>query len=118
MTHEATLHPIVAQLQPSPAQLPAITTRTQDVVVTAGAGTGKTRTLVARYLALVSEGVPLRAIVAITFTQKAAREMRNRVRQAVQDYLAQAALDPAERRHWQGIYAQLDAARISTIHSL
>lgn len=118
MAHEATLHPIVAQLQPSPAQLPAITTRTQDVVVTAGAGTGKTRTLVARYLALVSEGVPLRAIVAITFTQKAAREMRNRVRQAVQDYLAQAALDPAERRHWQGIYAQLDAARISTIHSL
>ncbi|MBN1580148.1 MAG: UvrD-helicase domain-containing protein, partial [Anaerolineae bacterium] len=41
------------------------------IVVTAGAGSGKTRTLVGRYLALLDAGVPLRSIAAITFTEKA-----------------------------------------------
>ena len=112
------LHPIVSGLSPSPEQEPAILERGRDVVVTAGAGTGKTRTLVARYLALLSEGLPLRRIVAITFTQKAAREMRNRVREAVRTYIGDPALPEAERDRWQTRYSQLDAARISTIHSL
>ena len=113
-----TLHPIVAQVSPSPEQEPAIQARARDVVVTAGAGTGKTRTLVARYLALLAEGVPLRAVVAITFTRKAAREMRNRVRDEVRRYLDRSNLDAPERQRWQEIYRQLDAARIGTIHSL
>ncbi|MEA1976316.1 MAG: UvrD-helicase domain-containing protein, partial [Chloroflexota bacterium] len=57
----------------------------KDVIVTAGAGTGKTRTLVARYVRLLEEGKSPRRVVAITFTEKAAREMRNRVRKAVSD---------------------------------
>ena len=48
------LHPIVVQMSPSPEQEPAIGERGRDVVVTAGAGTGKTRTLVARYLSLLA----------------------------------------------------------------
>jgi ATP-dependent helicase/nuclease subunit A len=106
-------------VSPSPEQGPAVVARDRDVVVTAGAGTGKTRTLVARYLSLLAEGgVPLRAIVAITFTRKAAREMRNRVRDEIRRYLATPNLDPAEYSHWQDLYRQLDAARIGTIHSL
>ena len=66
----------------------------RNIAVTAGAGTGKTRTLVARYLSLLADGRPLRAVVAITFTRKAAREMRNRVRAEVQRYLAQGDLAP------------------------
>ncbi len=112
------LHPIVAQLTPNPEQLPAIRARGGDVVVTAGAGTGKTRTLVARYLSLLAEGKPLRSIVAITFTRKAAREMRNRVRAEVRRYVAHGELGPRERERWQAAYAGLDAARIGTIHSL
>ncbi|MGA9348020.1 MAG: UvrD-helicase domain-containing protein [Anaerolineae bacterium] len=112
------LHPIVAQMHPSPEQEPAIRERGRDVVVTAGAGTGKTRTLVARYLSLLAEGLPLRAIVAVTFTKKAAREMRNRVREEVRKYLEWADLSPEERDRWQAVYAALDAARIGTIHSL
>jgi ATP-dependent helicase/nuclease subunit A len=112
------LHPIVDQLSPSPEQRPPILARGSDVVVTAGAGTGKTRTLVARYLALLVDGLPLRAIVAITFTKKAAREMRNRVREEVRRYLERDTLAPDERERWRAIYAQLDAARIGTIHSL
>ena len=89
-----------------------------DVAVTAGAGTGKTRTLVARYLALLAADRPLRQIVAITFTRKAAREMRNRVRREIAAYLAQPGLAAAERQRWQAHFNGLDAARIGTIHNL
>ena len=120
------LHPIVAQMRPSPEQEPAILERGRDVVVTAGAGTGKTCTLVARYLSLLAEGLLLRSIVAITFTKKAAREMRNRVREEVRKHLERTDLSPelrpelgeGERERWQALYAELDAARIGTIHSL
>ncbi|UCG25878.1 MAG: UvrD-helicase domain-containing protein, partial [Chloroflexota bacterium] len=112
------MQPIVAQVSPNDEQRPAVLDRGRDVVVTAGAGTGKTRTLVARYLSLLAEGVPLRAIVAITFTRKAAREMRNRIRAELQTFLAGADLSGAERQRWDALYGQLDAARIGTIHNL
>ncbi len=112
------LHPIVQQMEPSPEQMPAIVARGCDVVVTAGAGTGKTRTLVARYLSLLADGLPLRSVVAITFTRKAAREMRNRVRAAVLRYLERPDLPEAELNRWRGVYRELDAARIGTIHNL
>ncbi len=109
------LHPIVLQLSPSAEQLPAIIARDVDVAVTAGAGTGKTRTLVARYLSLLADGVPLRQIIAITFTEKAAREMRNRVRVELERFLQ---AEPDDRARWLTYQRQLDAARINTIHSL
>jgi ATP-dependent helicase/nuclease subunit A len=112
------VHPIAAQMSPSPEQAPAVAERGRDVVVTAGAGTGKTRTLVARYLSLLAERLPLRSVVAITFTNKAAREMRNRVREEVRVYLERADLPAEERDRWQDLYTALDAARIGTIHSL
>jgi len=112
------MHPIVAALQPSAEQAPAITTRGRDVVVTAGAGAGKTLTLVARYLALLADGLPLRSVIAITFTEKAAREMRNRVRDEVRRHLETPALARAEYERWSAVYTGLDAARISTIHGL
>ncbi|MCK5793322.1 MAG: UvrD-helicase domain-containing protein [Anaerolineales bacterium] len=109
---------ILNQLDPSPEQTKPILQRDQDIVVSAGAGTGKTRTLVARYLSLLEENVPLREIVAITFTKKAAREMRNRIREEVRIYLHRPDLREDEQRYWRDIYENLDAARISTIHSL
>ena len=112
------MHPLISQMEPNEEQRPAILARGQDVVVTAGAGTGKTRTLVARYLSLLAEGLPLRSIVAITFTRKAAREMRNRVRAVMDQYLSRSDLSDTERRRWQSLYQELDAARIGTIHYL
>ena len=112
------LHPIVQQMEPSAEQLGPVVTRDLDVVVTAGAGTGKTRTLVARFLSLLAEGEPLRSIAAITFTVKAAREMRNRLREEIRRYLERSDLEGAERERWSALYGELDAARVSTIHSL
>lgn len=113
----ARLAPINNLELPSQEQLPAVTARGRDVAVVAGAGSGKTRTLVARYLQLLADGVPLRRIVAITFTIKAAREMRNRVREQIGRYVAELD-DSQERRDWRDHLAQMDGARISTIHSL
>ena len=50
-----------------------------NIVLEASAGTGKTRVLVDRYVNLVRAGVEPRHILAITFTRKAAAEMRERI---------------------------------------
>jgi len=102
----------------SPEQEPAVASRGRDMAVTAGAGTGKTRTLVARYLALLAEGLELPSLLAVTFTRKAAREMRNRVRDEVRRYQQRPDLAEDERQHWRDLYSRLDAARIDTIHGL
>lgn len=99
-------------------QREAVLERGRDVVVTAGAGSGKTYTLVARYTSLLAEGIPPRQIAAITFTKKAALEMRSRVRDALLTMQAQSVDDLAERQKWADLSAQMDAARIGTIHSL
>ncbi len=97
-------------------QAVAAAERKRDVAVTAGAGSGKTRTLVGRYLPLLAECGSPRRVLAITFTEKAAREMRNRIRIEIRRQIEGAA-EP-ERTFWGGLEAQMDAARIGTIHSL
>lgn len=98
-------------------QRQAASERARNTIVTAGAGSGKTRTLVARYLGLLSEGLLPRQVVAVTFTEKAAREMRSRTRKELHKLLLQAR-SPEERLSWVGLDAQMDSARIGTIHSL
>lgn len=108
---------VLGNFQLTQKQKEAALTRDCDIVVTAGAGSGKTSTLVARYVSLLADGYPLRSIIAITFTDKAAREMRSRVRLTLMK-LASQANTIEERRFWGAINAEMDSARISTIHSL
>ena len=55
-----------------------------NVTLEASAGTGKTRTLVDRYIRLIEAGAAPRNILAITFTRKAAGEMKYRIIQELQ----------------------------------
>ena len=97
-------------------QTDAVQSRHNAIVVTAGAGSGKTRTLVGRYLALLESDLPLRSIVAITFTEKAAREMRTRIRSTIENWLDRC--EEAQQARWEAAFAALDGARIGTIHAL
>ena len=89
----------------TPEQLEVVTARGGDVLVTAGAGSGKTRVLVERYLALLNE-CTIPELVAVTFTDAAATEMRQRVRRAVM-----------ERPELAAHRSTLDEASIGTIHA-
>jgi len=106
---------ILTSLTLTSTQRQAATLRNTPVVVTAGAGSGKTRALVGRYLGLLEDGLPLRSIIAITFTDKAAREMRTRIRKQIGEWVM---MDAPNKERWQAALADLDAARIGTIHSL
>lgn len=101
---------------PTPQQQTAIQTLDRALVVEAGAGTGKTWVLVARYLEQLAQHPewPMQSIVAITFTEKAAREMRNRIREAVEE----RARAEGGQGYWQERRRQLDQIQVSTIHSL
>jgi ATP-dependent helicase/nuclease subunit A len=104
----------------TPEQTAAITAHDRNLIVTAGAGSGKTRVLVARFMDRLrsSRAWTLPSVVAITFTEKAAREMRDRVRAAIADEIRAAAGDQAALDGWLEHQAALTRARIGTIHAL
>ncbi len=108
---------ILSLFQLTDDQYSAATARDVAISVTAGAGSGKTRALAGRFLALLEAGLPLRSLVAITFTDKAAREMRNRIRAITTSWLANEGA-VANQELWAEAFSALDSARISTIHGL
>jgi ATP-dependent helicase/nuclease subunit A len=83
-----------------------------NVVLEASAGTGKTSVLVTRYVNLLTRGVDPANILAITFTRKAAAEMRERVIHELRRAAEQSTFD---RARWAAIRDRLADIQISTI---
>jgi ATP-dependent exoDNAse (exonuclease V) beta subunit len=86
------------------------------LVVEAASGTGKTTELVRRMVALLSAGrAQLDHVVAVTFTDAAAGELKLRLRKSIED--ARRACSPEARTRLDAALPQLEEARIGTIHS-
>jgi ATP-dependent helicase/nuclease subunit A len=99
----------------TPSQRQAVTAR-GNVLVMAGAGTGKTHTLVERCLHCLCEEQPpasLEEILVVTFTEAAAAEMRRRLREKLEEKLRAAPDEP----RWTEQIALFDTAHIGTLHS-
>ena len=90
-----------------------------NVLVAAGAGTGKTSTLVQRCLSLILEVQPrasLENLLLVTFTEAAAAEMRARLREELLRRLTAEPYGSERAETLEGQLALLDTARISTLH--
>jgi ATP-dependent exoDNAse (exonuclease V) beta subunit len=100
---------------PTPEQRAAIEARGRDVLLEAGAGSGKTGVMVERYVRLVvDEGVSPDAVLAFTFTDKAAAELRARVRAELS---RRAAADSgAKSVRAAALLATIGGAWTTTIH--
>jgi ATP-dependent helicase/nuclease subunit A len=97
----------------TPSQRQAVAAR-GNVLVMAGAGTGKTKTLVARCLdCLDRERASLDELLIVTFTEAAAAEMRLRLRRELEKKISTAPDD----EHWPRQLALFDIAHIGTLHS-
>ena len=106
---------IVKNMRLTPSQQQALDID-RHICVTAGAGSGKTMVLVERYLKILREGnVDPQEIVAITFTEKAAAEMKERI---IEELSPQEDGDSSEQDNsLQGFRDKMSTAHISTIHA-
>jgi len=94
--------------------------RTRSFLVEAGAGTGKTHVMVNRIADTIRSGeANIREIVAITFTEKAAAELKARLRGTLTALLARARAEEDSERvaRFREALADLETAAIGTIHS-
>ncbi len=102
----------MAEFRLTEAQARAVEHRESALLISAGAGSGKTRVLVERLMALISQGGDIDRFLIITYTRAAASELRSRILSALRDRLRTGA-----GPHMQRQLLLLPQARIGTIHS-
>jgi len=104
----------MAEVKWTDEQLQAIKEKTKNILVSAGAGSGKTAVLVERIInKILNEGVDIDKILIVTFTQAAASEMRERILEAIYKKIE----EEPDNRNLQQQIVLLNKANISTIHS-
>lgn len=92
-----------------PSQDRAVAHRDTPFLLRAGPGTGKTKTLTVRIVSLLEQGVPASQILALTFSNRAARELTERVQDAV---------GPSAANIWSGTFHAFGLDTIRRHHAL
>lgn len=87
-----------------------------NLLISASAGSGKTTVLVRRVIEKLKAGTDIDSLLIVTFTEAAAREMKERIQSAIQDALAKES-DPQKQAHYARQLTLLPSANISTLHA-
>ncbi len=105
------------RLDDQPARERILTDLDTNMLVEAGAGSGKTTLLVGRILALIARGTPVERIAAVTFTRKAATELRERLQLELERRLRAEPSGSERAARYDRARQGLDGAFVGTIHA-
>lgn len=97
----------------TPSQQKAIDHRGSDLLISAGAGSGKTATLTERIIRKIIDGADISRMLVVTFTKEAANELKSRITAR----LVAALKENPDNKHLQSQIVKMPSASISTIHS-
>lgn len=112
-----------ANARETDGQWQAIYDTGEDILVSASAGSGKTSVLVKRVIEHVKMGVNIDELLVVTFTEAAAKEMKDRIARALRKEVNQAGtaedrqLTQASKQHLSRQISKVTQAHISTLHS-
>ena len=105
----------MSKFKPTDDQKKAIETRDKNIIVSAAAGSGKTRVLVDRVVSLmIEEKIPIKNMIIVTFTNKASVEMKDRIREKLSELLDNKNID---RSFVKKQIKSINDAFIKTLHS-
>ena len=105
----------MAEINWTPEQEKAIVTREKNILVSAAAGSGKTAVLIERLLRRITDKddpLDVNKMLIVTFTEEAANQLKNKIREAVSKAIARDPSDKRLRRQ----YLLLSSAMVTTIH--
>ena len=104
------------ELEATLDQWKAIATRGNNLLVSASAGSGKTKVLVERILMHIQEGIDINELLVVTFTELAAKEMKERLRSKLEEAIEKSTDEILQQRFAKQLQL-IPSAMISTIHS-
>ena len=91
----------------NPAQRDAVVNYDSPSLIIAGAGSGKTRVLTSRIAYMIEQGVAPQSIITMTFTKKAANEMRNRIQKMIPDILTESQASSLWMGTFHSVFARI-----------
>ena len=108
----------MAAFEPTPQQKRAISSRARTVVVSAGAGSGKTAVLSERIVSrLCEDRADIDRFLVVTYTNAAAFEMRSRIADKLSERISQNLHDYALCEHLRRQVGKLSSAKVQTVHA-